>query len=301
LHQSELVDLVSRFAPEDGLHANSVPGLHLIRASAPAQRLPTVYQPGLCIVAQGRKQAAAMGQLLTYDALHCLVISVPMPSVGQILDATPDKPYLCVRLSIDPREVGGLILQSDAAHSRQLQARAPRGLQLWRVSAPLLDAVLRLLRLLTTPRDLPVLAPMAVREIYYHVLTGELGPRLRELATADSHAQRIARAINLLQRRYAEPVRIEELAESVHMSASNLHRHFKQITAMSPLQFQKQLRLHQARRFMLTDGLDAAAAGHRVGYESPSQFSREYRRLFGAPPRAEIQQLKGLEPATATR
>lgn len=300
LHQPELVDLVSRFAPFDGLHATGVPGLNLIRASAPAQRLPTVYEPGICLVVQGRKQAAAMGEVLTYDPLHCLVISVPMPSVGQIIEATPEKPYLCVRLSIDPREVGGLILQSDAATAPPA-TKAPRGLQLWRVSAPLLDAVLRLLRLLSTPKDLPVLAPMAVREIYYRVLTGELGPRLRELATADSHAQRIARAIELLQRRYAQPVRIEELAESVHMSASSLHHHFKQVTAMSPLQFQKQLRLHQARRFMLTDGLDAAAAAHRVGYESPSQFSREYRRLFGAPPRAEIQQVRGIEPAATSR
>ena len=290
LRQSELVDLVSRFAPEDGRHETAIGALQLIRASQPAQRLPTVYEPGIALVVQGRKQAMAMGEVLTYDPLHCLVVSVPMPSVGQILDATPEKPYLCVRLGIEPREIGSLILESGAPAVPP--QKAPRGLQLWRVSASLLDAVLRLLRLLTTPDDLPVLAPMAVREIYYRVLTGDLGPRLRELATADSHAQRISRAIDLLQRRYDETVRVEELAESVHMSPSSLHHHFKQVTAMSPLQFQKQLRLHQARRLMLTDGIDAAAAAHRVGYESPSQFSREYRRLFGAPPKAEIEQVR---------
>ena len=133
-----------------------------------------------------------------------------------------------------------------------------------------------------------------MREIYYRVLTGDLGPRLRALAVADSQVHRIARAIDLLKRRYAEAVRIEEVAEAAHMSASSLHHHFKQVTSMSPLQYQKQLRLHQARRLMLGDGLDAAAAGHRVGYESPSQFSREYRRLFGAPPRAEIEQVRSV-------
>src|SRR5207244_4497563 len=134
---------------------------------------------------------------------------------------------------------------------------AHRGLRVSRVSDGLLDAFLRLLRLLRTPRDVAVLAPLAVREIYYRVLTGELGPRLRELAVGDSHSHRIARAIDLIKRRYAEPVRVEELADAVHMSASSLHHHFKQLTAMSPLQFQKQLRLHQARRLMLTDGMDA--------------------------------------------
>jgi AraC-like DNA-binding protein len=173
-------------------------------------------------------------------------------------------------------------------------ADAERGLHVSRVSTPLLDAVLRLLQLLNTPHHVPVLAPLAIREIYYRVLTGGLGPRLRELAVADSYSQRIGRAVDLLKRRYAEPVRIQEVADAAHMSASSLHHHFKLVTAMSPLQFQKQLRLHQARRLMLTEGIDAAAAGHRVGYESPSHFSREYRRLFGAPPRAEIAQVRSV-------
>jgi len=158
-------------------------------------------------------------------------------------------------------------------------------------------AIAPLLQLLNTPRDVRVLAPLAIREIYYRVLMGGLGPRLRELVVADSYSQRIACAVDLLKRRYAEAVRIEEVADAVHMSTSSLHHHFKLVTAMSPLQFQKQLRLHQARRLMLTEGIDAAAAGHRVGYESPSQFSREYRRLFGAPPRAEIAQVRSVVQA----
>jgi AraC-like DNA-binding protein len=289
--QADLIELVTRHAPGDGLHDTAIAPLQLIRASAPAQRLPSVYEPGLCVVVQGRKQALVAGDVLTYDPLHCLLISVTIPTIGQILEATPERPYLCVRLNLDPREVGALMLEAGASTG---EARGvERGLRVSRVSDALLDAVLRLLRLLDTPHDARVLAPLAVREIHYRVLTGDLGPRLRELAVADSQAHRIARAIDLLKRRYAEPVRIEEVAEAAHMSASSLHHHFKQVTAMSPLQFQKQLRLHQARRLMLAEGLDAAAAGHRVGYESPSQFSREYRRLFGAPPRAEIEQLRG--------
>jgi AraC-like DNA-binding protein len=292
MRQAELVDLVARFAPTDGLHDTAIGPLQLMRASAATQALPTVYEPGLCVVVQGCKQALLAGDVLRYDPLHYLVISVTLPIIAQILEASPQKPYLCVRLTIDPREIGELMLEAGVG---ELQvADAERGLQLSRVSAPLLDAVLRLLRLLRTPRDVPVLAPLAIREIYYRVLTGGLGPRLRELAVAGSYSQRIARAVDLLKRRYAEPVRIEEVADAVHMSASSLHHHFKLVTAMSPLQFQKQLRLHQARSLMLTEGIDAAAAGHRVGYESPSQFSREYRRLFGAPPRAEIEQVRSV-------
>ncbi|HJV62444.1 MAG TPA: AraC family transcriptional regulator [Albitalea sp.] len=290
LRQAELIELVSRFAPGDGLHQTAIAPLQLIRASAPAQRLPSVYEPGLCVVVQGRKQATLAGEVFTYDPLHFLLISVTLPTIGQILEATPDKPYLCVRLQIDAREVGALVLESGAGDAQA--GPQERGLRVSRVSAPLLDAVLRLLRLLCTPQDAPVLAPLALREIYYRVLTGEMGARLRQLALADSHTHRIARAIELLQRRYAEAVRIEEVAEAAHMSPSSLHHHFKQVTAMSPLQFQKQLRLHRARQLMLTEGVDAAVAGHRVGYESPSQFSREYRRLFGAPPRAETEHLR---------
>ena len=298
MRQAELVGLVARFAPTDGMHETAIAPLQLLRASATTQALPSVYEPGLCVVVQGCKQALLAGEVFRYDPLNYLVISVTLPIVAQILEATPHKPYLCARLTVDPREVGELVLAAGIGEARV--ADAEPGLHVARVSAPLLDAVLRLLRLLRTPQDAPVLAPLAIREIYYRVLTGGLGPRLRELAVADSHSQRIARAVDLLKRRYAEPVRVEEVADAVHMSASSLHHHFKLVTAMSPLQFQKQLRLHQARRLMLTEGIDAAVASHRVGYESPSQFSREYRRLFGAPPKAEIEQVRSVATGTST-
>jgi len=293
--QTELVHLVQVFAPADGLHETAIAPLQLIRASAPAQPLPAVYEPGLCVVVRRRKHARLGSELIVYDPLHYLLISVTMLPVGQIVEASPDKPYLCIRLNIEAAEVAALLLDG-APPTAAIPAAPSRGLRVARVSFDLLDAVTRLLRLLRTPEHAPALAPLALREILYRVLTGELGPRLRELAVRDSHAHRISRAIELIKRRYAEPVRIEEVAAAAHMSPSSLHHHFKLVTSMSPLQFQKQLRLHQARRLMLTEGLDAAGAGHRVGYESPSQFSREYRRLFGAPPRDELRQLRAAGP-----
>jgi AraC-like DNA-binding protein len=289
--QAELVRLVTRHAGSEGLHETAIAPLQLLRASAPALPLPAIYEPSLLVVVQGSKQALLAGRSFRYDPLHCLLVTVTMPIVGQIIEASTDRPYLCIRLNLHLPDIAALVLDADAGPLQE-QARPPRGLRVSRVTDALLDAVLRLMHLLDTPLDMPVLAPLVLREIHYRVLSGDLGAGLRHLVVAQSHGQRIARAIDLLKRRYAEPVSIEEVADAAHMSPSSLHQHFKSVTALSPLQFQKQLRLHQARRLMLTEGLDAASAGHRVGYESPSQFSREYRRLFGAPPRAEVAGLR---------
>ncbi|HEV8694093.1 MAG TPA: AraC family transcriptional regulator [Lysobacter sp.] len=288
--QAELADRIARNTGQEGLNTTHVPGLSLIRASAPSQPLPTVYHPCLCVVVQGRKRALLGDEVYVYDPLNYLVVSMTLPMTGQIIEATPKQPYLCLRIDIDPLLVNELLAQlGPAAPTREPDTRA---LYLARTSAPLLDAVLRLARLLDTPEEAPVLAPLALREIHYRVLTGELGQRLRSLCEVDGSSQRIARAIDMLKARYAESLRIEELAAAAHMSPSSLHQRFKAVTTMSPLQFQKQLRLQEARRLMLIDGLEAAAAGHRVGYESPSQFSREYRRLFGAPPKREVAAMR---------
>lgn len=284
---AELIELVREFAPADGVHATPIAGLQLLRLAQPGAPLPALYEPGLVLVVQGRKVATLGTQRLVYDPLHCLVVGVTMLPVAQVIEASPERPYLCMRLQVDAREIGALVLESAGARP----AAAPvSGLQVARTSPELLDAALRLLRLLKTPQDAAVLAPLIQREIFYRVLTGELGARLRELSVTDSHVQRIARAIDLLKHRFTESLRVEDVAQAAAMSPSTFHQHFKQLTAMSPLQYQKQLRLHHARQLMLGQGLDAAVAGHRVGYESPSQFSREYRRLFGAPPRAEVRQ-----------
>ena len=288
--QCELAERAARLAPSDGRHETALAGLTLVRTNAPSQLLPSVYEPSLCIVVQGRKLAMLADEAYVYDPLNYLVVSVTLPMKGQIVVATAERPYLCLRLALDTRLIGELLLQ--LGPTAVTKPSSDRGLFLAKTNAPFLDAVIRLVRLADDPRHVAVLAPLAVREIHYRVLVGEWGHRLRELCIADSQAQRIAGAIQMLKVRFAEPLRIDDLASIAHMSVSSLHHRFKAVTAMSPVQFQKQLRLHEARRLMLTEGLEAAAAAHRVGYESASQFSREYRRLFGAPPRREIDAVR---------
>ena len=294
--QAELAALVTRLTPLEGVHPAAIPGLTLIRANSPSMAIPSVYEPSLCVVVQGRKRAVLADEVYIYDALNYLTVSVTLPAVGQVIEASEQRPYLCLKLELDARLIGELLLQVGRSG---VPPSTDRGLFVARTSPPLLDAVLRLTQLLQHPRDAAILAPLVVREIHYRVLTGELGHRLRELCVVDSQVNRVARAIDLLRRRFTESLRIEDLAAAAHMSESSLHHRFKAVTAMSPMQFQKQLRLHEARRLMLTEGLEAAAAAHRVGYESPSQFSREYRRLFGAPPRREIETVRSgpLQPA----
>jgi AraC-like DNA-binding protein len=288
--RSELAELATQAAPADGVHRSTIPSLTVVRASAPSQPLSSLYEPSLCIVVQGRKRAILADEVYAYDPLNYLVVSVTLPVKGQIIEATPECPYLCMRIGLDMKLIGELLLQ--LGPTAVASPSDGRGIFLGRTSATLLDALLRLMRLLDEPRHAPVLAPLVIREIHYRALVGELGYRLRELCVADSHAQRIVAAIRMIRERYAEPLRIDDLATIAHMSVSSLHHRFKAVTAMSPVQFQKHLRLHEARRLMLAEGIEASVAAHRVGYESASQFSREYRRLFGAPPRREINTVR---------
>jgi AraC-like DNA-binding protein len=288
--QQELSRRVARLAPFDGFHQTAMPCLGLSRGSVPTVCMPTVYQPCLGIVVQGRKRALLNGEVFNYDALNYLAVSVTLPGMGQVVEATPEHPYLSLRLNLDLEEIARLVLE--LGNRAPSPASADRGLFVARLDEPLLDAVLRMVKLLDMPEDIGVLGPVVQREIYYRMLRGELGYRLVDLAQCEGGNHRIVRAIEWLKQHYAAPLRIEELADSVHMSPSALHHRFKAVTAMSPLQYQKHLRLHEARRLMFADGIECAAAGHRVGYESSSQFSREYRRLFGAPPRSEISRLR---------
>jgi AraC-like DNA-binding protein len=294
--QRELSALVARLTPFDGSHQSALPSLVLNRGSSPTVCMPIVYEPCLAVVVQGRKRALLNDEIFNYDALNYLVVSVTLPAMGQILEATPERPYLSLRLNLDLEEVARLVLKM--GDRGPTPATADRGLFVARLDEPLLDAVLRMVRLLDTPEDIDVLAPVVQREIYYRVLRGDLGSRLVDLAQSEGGNHRVVRAIEWLKQHYVAPLRIDELADTVHMSPSALHHRFKAVTAMSPLQFQKHLRLHEARRMMFADGIECATAGHRVGYESASQFSREYRRLFGAPPRSEIARLReaGLPP-----
>lgn len=286
--QRELADRIARLTAVDGIHDTAIDALHLIRMSEPTQPCAAVYQPSLCVVVQGSKQVRLGDEVYVYDALNYLVVSVTLPVVGQVLTASGAQPYLCLKINLDLRMLSELVLQSPPAAPRPTD----RALFLARTELPLLDALLRLLRLLDTPQEIGVIAPLILREISFRALGGDLGYRLRDLVVAESGGHRVGRAIDLLKARYAEALSVEELADAAHMSVSALHHRFKAATSLSPLQFQKSLRLHEARRLMLSEGIEAAVAAHRVGYESASQFSREYRRLFGAPPRREIVALR---------
>ncbi len=288
---AELVALARQLAPLEGPNETGLPGLHLIRANAPGNALPAMYEPGLVFVLQGSKRVVLGDETLVYDPLHYLLVRMMVLPRGQVIEASADHPFLCVRVRLDLHELGQLMLQAPAV----LHGDAtPQALRVAVVSPSLADTLLRLLRMVRSPADLRVLGPLAVREILWRVLTGELGASIADLGLSGGRAQRIARAVQFIEQNFAQALRVDDVAKAVHMSVSSLHHQFKAATSMSPVQFQKQLRLHHARRMMLADGLDAAAAAHRVGYESPSQFSRDYRRLFGASPRAHIAQLRQL-------
>ena len=287
---SALASAIDQFVQVDGIHATAVPRLSLVRTSEPTIPLHGLHNPAVCIIAQGRKEVRLGAEQYIYDPLNYLVASVTLPVTGQVIDATPERPYLSLRLDIDPAQITNLI--ADAGPIEVPNPGSRRALFLDRLDLSMLDALIRLLRLLDTPRDIPMLAPLALREIFYRLLHSPQGNRLHEIAIADSQGHRVARAIEWLNNHFDQPLRIEELAREVNLSPSTLHHRFKAVTALSPLQYQKQLRLQEARRLMLCEGLEAASASYRVGYESPSQFSREYSRLFGAPPLRDLARLR---------
>ncbi|OPG85201.1 AraC family transcriptional regulator [Stutzerimonas stutzeri] len=288
--RAALARLIDGLVRDDGMHPTAIDDLFLIRCSAPSELVHGLHKPALCIIVQGSKEVRLGDELYTYDALHYLVVSVTVPVAGRVLEASSGEPYLCIRLDIDPAMVATLVAES-APLSPPVEGAA-RGVYLDRIDAPLLDATLRLVRLLASPQDIPVLAPLAMREIFYRLLCGRQGRHLHEIAVRDSQGHRVTRAIEWLNRNYVEPLRIEELAQRVNLSSSTLHHRFKALTSMSPLQYQKQLRLQEARRLLIAEGLDVSSAGYRVGYESPSQFSREYSRLFGASPVKDLARLR---------
>ncbi len=285
--QTELTGLIEKFAIQDGVHSTMIPSLELIRSSTTTSPVLRVHEPALCIVAQGSKVVMLETERYSYGPSNYLVVSVDLPISAQITEASRKRPYLCIRLGLDPLQI--LDMMSESAVPLRKRKEIGRGLFINETNSLLLDAAIRLVRLLETPEDVPVLAPSVLREIYYRVLKGEQGEYLKQIAMDGSNARRIAMVINQIKADYALPLRMEELAHSVHMSPASMHRHFKNVTAMSPLQYQKKIRLLEARRLLLSEAIDAAEVGFRVGYESPSQFSREYRRMFGMPPIQDIK------------
>ena len=285
---SEMARLIERHTPGDGVHSTALDRVVLIRSSRPTMPMPVLYEPSLCLVAQGRKQALLGNRAFVYDPARYLIVSVELPVVGHVVEATSGEPYLCMALNFDSVALSDLVMRTPAPPTP-----APvLGLSLCDASEALLDGAVRLLALLDDPEAAPILAPLVERELLYRLLTGPYGPTIRQMVAGHGRVAQISRAIAWIKQHYTAPFRVEALASAVGMSPSNLYEHFKAVTSMSPLQYQKQLRLQEARRLMLAGTLDAAGAAFEVGYESPSQFSREYRRLFGQPPARDINRLR---------
>lgn len=267
-----------------------------------------LHAPALCLVAQGRKQVILGREVFHYGPENYLAVSVDLPVVGEVTEASPDKPYLCVRLDLDPAMLGSLIGEAglreaglgEAGLDGRHEGDGGSGLFLGRSTPEIVDAATRLVQLLDAPREASVLAPLAERELLCRVLLSGQAARLRQIAFADSSLRRVGRAVGWIKQTFRGPFSIAAVAGAAGMSPSSLHQHFKAVTTLSPLQYQKRLRLQEARRLVL-GGMDAAGAGHSVGYDSPSQFSRDDRRLFGAPPMQDAARLRSCfdEPARA--
>lgn len=281
---------IARWSDKGGLLVTAISTLSLARRDAPTQPTSYMYEPSICLIAQGTKRVLLGDDTYVLDVHHFLITSVDLPTVVQIIKASREKPYLGLILKLDRREISQLMVDSNLPTPRAQQSS--RGMAIGEVTLPLLIAFQRLIDLLAEPKDIPILAPIIQREIIYRLLVGDQGSPLRQIASAGSQSHQIAQAIDWLMSHYTLPLRIDDLAAQVHMSTSTFHHHFRALTAMSPLQYQKWLRLNEARRLMLTERLDAATAAFQVGYESPSQFSREYSRVFGAPPLRDITYLR---------
>ncbi len=286
---TEIAAVIARHVSKDGFHATPIERVTLVQSSTVTMPMPNVYRPQLCLVAQGRKEVTLGDHVFRYTPGRYGVVTYDLPVIGHVVEATPDEPYLCLYLDFDPVMLGDLALRvppPPGAPSR------PIGKTVSDAGAALLDAALRLLRLLDDPVALPVLGPLVEQEILYHLLAGPDGARMRHITSGQGPVAQVGRAIAWIGKNFRERFSIERLAAEVGMSPSSLHEHFRAVTAMTPLQFQKQLRLQDARSLMLVQNIDVTTAAFQVGYESPSQFTREYRRHFGEPPARDIARLR---------
>ncbi|MET0065999.1 MAG: AraC family transcriptional regulator [Candidatus Thiodiazotropha sp.] len=264
-------------------------GLNLHRWEAPTEPASYMLPPSICLIGQGRKRLFLGEETYVYDSHRFLITSVELPVVTQVMEASPGQPYLGLTLELDLHLIAQLMVSSRIPAQREIKNGL--GIAVSELTEPLLDAFNRLIDLLDEPDGIPTLAPLVQQEIFYRLLIGEQGPRLRHITSAGNHGYQIARAIDWLKANFNKPIKVEDLASKAGLSLSAFHNHFRATTAMSPLQYQKRMRLNEARRLMLTEHVDASKAAFEVGYESPSQFSREYSRQFGAPPIRDIKNL----------
>lgn len=289
----EIASIISRFAPEDGEYATTIESLFFARRSSPTRPLHTAQWPCFALVAQGEKSLTLGQETYRYGVGDYLVVSLDLPVVSRTTEASSEIPHLGLGMTIDPQRLGDL-LDRVVARPSGMAVDCLKGVAVNTAPPDLVDATIRYLRLLDQPEDIAAMAPLIEQEILYRLLTGPYGPRLLSFATADSPGNRIAKAIAWLRNNYMLALCIEELAEQVGMSVSSLHHHFKAVTAMTPMQYQKQLRLREARRLMLVENLDVGTAGHRVGYQSLSQFGLEYSRLYGQSPLRDVAELRSV-------
>ncbi|KKO62083.1 HTH-type transcriptional activator RhaS [Janthinobacterium sp. KBS0711] len=292
--QDEIAALIIRHAPRTGDYTTAIGNLSFHRQSSVTESLFHAARPSVAIIAQGAKDVTLGSETFHYSRMQYLLTSVDLPVQVRVVEASVDKPHLCVVLGIDIADVAALLDSESSSDSAAQQKILPatRGISVSDVSAELLDAMLRLVRLLDKPGEIATLAPLIRRELTYRLLNGPVGARLRHMALASSQSHQVGQAIDWIKHNYCEPLRIEHLAGMANMSMSSLHHHFKAITAMTPMQYQKLLRLQEARRLMLVEQIDAGTAGYRVGYASESQFSREYSRQFGRAPMRDVGQVR---------
>ncbi|MGW9347729.1 AraC family transcriptional regulator [Nocardiopsis flavescens] len=293
----ELRSLLARHARPDWTTA--LDGVFVSRVDRAAPPAPSMSGTVLAVIAQGAKHLALGDRIHEYGAGQYLVASVDLPVTGRFAGASPDRPALGFGMALDPALIAEVLLRAGPGDLPRVGTGAPPGIAVSDAPEELIDAVVRLLRLLDRPRDRAVLAPLVRREILWLLITGDQGGTVRQLGLADSGLSHIARAVRWIRENYAEPFRVEEVARLSGMSVSAFHRNFRGVTAMSPIQFQKQIRLQEARLLLATRPRDVAGVGHRVGYDSPSQFSREYRRRFGVPPGEDAARLRLSGPAAA--
>jgi AraC-like DNA-binding protein len=292
-NREELVERIAQAIREDG-EVQPLQGLYFARSSVSLELLHSVVRPSLCVIAQGSKEVLLGQSRFLYDPAHYLLATVELPWISQVVDASQERPYLSLRLELPPAVVGAIMLEAVEAGLASGQGGAPvRAMDISPLDGSLLDAVVRLARLVDTPSAAPILLPLTTQEIVYRLLLGAQGARLRHLSLQAGYTAPIARAVARLRHDFDQPLRIEELAHDLGMSVSGFHQHFKVVTAMSPLQYQKRIRLQEARRLMLSEGLDAISAAYRVGYRDASHFNREYKAFFGAPPLRDVRRLRG--------
>jgi AraC-like DNA-binding protein len=289
INREELIERMIRIAPGDGI-LEAHPGIFIYQSSKPTESDVSVLKPAFCVIAQGSKDVLLNDELFHYDSGSYLISTIDLPIKSNVVEASPEEPYLNFRIDLNPSLVAQVLMESKIEIKKR--GATAKAMDVSPIDADLLEAVVKLARLFDKPDEMRFLAPSIIREIIYRLLRGVQGERLSHLVTAEGDMRRISTAVRQLRENIDQPLRVEEMARELGMSVSGFHAHFKSVTAMSPVQFQKQIRLQEARRLMLTENMDVAGASFRVGYEDPSYFSREYKKLFGAPPLRDIARLR---------